>query len=336
MCSFSLLGKHLKCDCADPPTPRPNEVANPVHLCCQRLSWPESQGCCVFSGLYGHVPETFSPDVSPTSMAGILTGCEVYWKKLSKESLYICERFRVGEGTLVCWRPNFPNIFTSICLNNYIVVVSFSVISGYETCNRYEVKNSMGQWIYFAAEENNDFTLNMYGALRSFTIKLFDSRNQPVMQLSRAFHCAICCCPCVCCLQELEVQAPPGTVIGYVKQKWHPCLPKFAIQNEARENVLKMAGPCVPCRCYSDIHFEVKALDEISTVGTISRQWGGWAREAATDASSFQVQFPMDLDVKMKAIILGSCFLLVCIKLVVGFYSLFALCFRRLDRRTFT
>uniref|UniRef100_A0A803TAW2 Phospholipid scramblase n=1 Tax=Anolis carolinensis TaxID=28377 RepID=A0A803TAW2_ANOCA len=274
MCSFSLLGKHLKCDCADPPTPRPNEVANPVHLCCQRLSWPESQGCCVFSGLYGHVPETFSPDVSPTSM-------------------------------------NFPNIFTSICLNNYIVVVSFSVISGYETCNRYEVKNSMGQWIYFAAEENNDFTLNMYGALRSFTIKLFDSRNQPVMQLSRAFHCAICCCPCVCCLQELEVQAPPGTVIGYVKQKWHPCLPKFAIQNEARENVLKMAGPCVPCRCYSDIHFEVKALDEISTVGTISRQWGGWAREAATDASSFQVQFPMDLDVKMKAIILGSCFLLV-------------------------
>ncbi|XP_008118263.2 phospholipid scramblase 2 [Anolis carolinensis] len=184
------------------------------------------------------------------------------------------------------------------------------MISGYETCNRYEVKNSMGQWIYFAAEENDDFTLNMYGALRSFTIKLFDSRNQPVMQLSRAFHCAICCCPCVCCLQELEVQAPPGTVIGYVKQKWHPCLPKFAIQNEARENVLKMAGPCVPCRCYSDIHFEVKALDEISTVGTISRQWGGWAREAATDASSFQVQFPMDLDVKMKAIILGSCFLL--------------------------
>ncbi|XP_060623749.2 phospholipid scramblase 2-like isoform X1 [Anolis sagrei] len=184
------------------------------------------------------------------------------------------------------------------------------MISGYETSNRYEIKNSMGQWLYFAAEENDDFTLNMYGALRSFTIKLFDSRNQPVMQLSRAFHCSICCCPCICCLQELEVQAPPGTVIGYVKQKWHPCLPKFAIQNEARENVLKMTGPCVPCRCYADIHFEVKALDEIATVGTISRQWGGWAREAASDASNFQVQFPMDLDIKMKAIILGSCFLL--------------------------
>uniref|UniRef100_A0A803TU34 Ig-like domain-containing protein n=1 Tax=Anolis carolinensis TaxID=28377 RepID=A0A803TU34_ANOCA len=34
----------------------------------------------MFSGLYGHVPEAFSPDVSPTSMAGILRGSEVCWK----------------------------------------------------------------------------------------------------------------------------------------------------------------------------------------------------------------------------------------------------------------
>ncbi|KAF7243252.1 Phospholipid scramblase 1, partial [Varanus komodoensis] len=79
--------------------------------------------------------------------------------------------------------------------------LAVSVISGYETCNRYEVKNPLGQWLYFAAEENDDFTLNMYGALRPFTIKLFNSTNQPVIQLSRSFQCSICCCPCVCCLQ---------------------------------------------------------------------------------------------------------------------------------------
>uniref|UniRef100_A0A803TPZ0 Phosphoinositide phospholipase C n=1 Tax=Anolis carolinensis TaxID=28377 RepID=A0A803TPZ0_ANOCA len=43
---------------------------------CRRFSWPESQGCCVFFGLYGHVPEVFSPGVSPTSMAGILRDFE--------------------------------------------------------------------------------------------------------------------------------------------------------------------------------------------------------------------------------------------------------------------
>uniref|UniRef100_H9G424 Phosphatidylinositol-3-phosphatase n=1 Tax=Anolis carolinensis TaxID=28377 RepID=H9G424_ANOCA len=42
--------------------------------------WKEEgvQGCCMSFGLCGHVPEVFSPDVSPTSMAGILRGCEVW------------------------------------------------------------------------------------------------------------------------------------------------------------------------------------------------------------------------------------------------------------------
>ncbi|XP_042313818.1 phospholipid scramblase 1-like isoform X3 [Sceloporus undulatus] len=202
----------------------------------------------------------------------------------------------------------FP-LYTSN-LDNYISGSAIPVISGYETCNRYEVKNSMGQMVYFAVEENDDYNLNCYGPLRSFTIKLFDCTMQPVMQLSREYQCAICCCPCVCCLQELEVQAPLGTVIGYIKQKWHPCLPKFAIQNVARKDVLKMAGPCVPCRYYSDVHFEVKTQDEKSTIGRISKQWTGLAREVAIAATNFEIEFPLDLDVKMKALILGSSFLL--------------------------
>ncbi|XP_062988215.1 phospholipid scramblase 1-like isoform X5 [Elgaria multicarinata webbii] len=184
------------------------------------------------------------------------------------------------------------------------------MISGYETLNRYEVKNSLGQWLYFAAEENDDFNLNMYGAFRSFNIKLFDSSNQPVIQLTRAFHCSCCCCPCICCLQELEVQAPPGTPIGYIKQRWHPCLPKFDIQNESGQTVLKIDAPCVGCRMYQDVHFEVKSLDQKATIGTITKLWGGLAREAATNASNFELRFPLDLDIKMKALVLGAVFLM--------------------------
>ncbi|XP_007434563.1 phospholipid scramblase 1-like [Python bivittatus] len=40
------------------------------------------------------------------------------------------------------------------------------------------------------------------------------------------------------------------------------------------------------------------------------RSWTGFAREAATDASIFQIQFPVDLDITMKAIMTGACFLL--------------------------
>ncbi|XP_062835935.1 uncharacterized protein LOC103282681 isoform X2 [Anolis carolinensis] len=72
-------------------------------LCCRKLSWPGSHCCGMYSGLYGHVPEAFSPDVSPTSVADILRGFDVC-AKLGKWGLYICGRSRVGERTLVCGR----------------------------------------------------------------------------------------------------------------------------------------------------------------------------------------------------------------------------------------
>lgn len=55
---------------------------------------------------------------------------------------------------------------------------------------------------------------------------------------------------------------------------------------------------------------QLKSLDEESVVGKISKQWSGFVREAFTDADNFGVQFPLDLDVKMKAVMLGACFLI--------------------------
>uniref|UniRef100_A0A8C4SUG7 Phospholipid scramblase n=1 Tax=Erpetoichthys calabaricus TaxID=27687 RepID=A0A8C4SUG7_ERPCA len=101
----------------------------------------------------------------------------------------------------------------------------------------------------------------------------------------------------------LEVHAPPGTPIGYVVQNWHPFIPKFTIQNENREPVLKYRVHAVVA--------DVLSLDGNSEVGMITKQWGGILREAYTNADNFGVQFPMDLDVKVKAVMLGACFLIV-------------------------
>jgi hypothetical protein len=45
-------------------------------------------------------------------------------------------------------------------------------------------------------------------------------------------------------------------------------------------------------------------------VGKISKQWSGLAKEYFTDADNFGIQFPMDLDVKMKAVMIGAVFLI--------------------------
>lgn len=52
-------------------------------------------------------------------------------------------------------------------------------------------------------------------------------------------------------------------------------------------------------------------MDEVSKIGKISKQWTGLLREAFTDVDNFGIQFPMDLDVKMKAVMIGACFLIV-------------------------
>lgn len=46
-------------------------------------------------------------------------------------------------------------------------------------------------------------------------------------------------------------------------------------------------------------------------VGRINKQWGGLAREMFSDSDHFGISFPMDLDVKVKALLLGACFLIV-------------------------
>lgn len=52
-------------------------------------------------------------------------------------------------------------------------------------------------------------------------------------------------------------------------------------------------------------------MDEVSKIGKISKQWSGLLREAFTDTDNFGIKFPMDLDVRMKAVMIAACFLIV-------------------------
>ncbi|XP_029436915.1 phospholipid scramblase 1-like isoform X2 [Rhinatrema bivittatum] len=182
------------------------------------------------------------------------------------------------------------------------------VLTGCETNNKYEVRNSMGQTIFLAKEDTDCCTRFCWGSLRPFNMQIMDHSGREVIHIYRPLKCGLCCFPC--CLQEMEVQSPPGVPIGYIVQNWHICKGKFSIQNAARETILKVVGPCCVCRCCADINFEVMTIDELQIVGRLSKQWSGLAKEMFTKASNFGIQFPVDLDVKMKAVMLGATFLI--------------------------
>ncbi|XP_046461866.1 phospholipid scramblase 2-like [Daphnia pulex] len=179
--------------------------------------------------------------------------------------------------------------------------------TGFETTNKYTVKNSMGQKVFRATEISDCCTRQLCGPNRAFDMKIVDNNDHEVIHLNRPLACSSCFFPC--CLQTMEVTAPPGTVIGSIQQEWSIIKPKFSIKDASGETVLTIEGPFCTFSMCGDVEFNVYSRGG-DKVGKISKQWSGLVREAFTDADMFGINFPLDLDVRIKAVMLGACFLI--------------------------
>ncbi|XP_070561763.1 phospholipid scramblase 1-like [Ptychodera flava] len=190
------------------------------------------------------------------------------------------------------------------------------VMTGWETTNKYQVKNSMGQQVYYAFEESEVCMRQCCGPQRGFTMHITDNMQQEVIRVNREFKCCAGCCWCAnadCCAMEVAVEAPVGTVVGYVRQAQSGWSPKYDILDGNRETILRIQGPCCICQgvcCTWDQEFKVFSKDGMTEVGKVSKQWSGLLKEMMTNADNFGVTFPLDLDVKMKATMLGAVFLI--------------------------
>uniref|UniRef100_A0A8C3WUT9 Phospholipid scramblase n=1 Tax=Catagonus wagneri TaxID=51154 RepID=A0A8C3WUT9_9CETA len=97
---------------------------------------------------------------------------------------------------------------------------------------------------------------------------------------------------------HLDVQCPPGVTIDFAAKHWNLC------------RAVYMYGPCSTYGCGSDSVFEVRLLDCMSNFGSIAGKWNG-VFSAVSNVARFVIHFPLDLNVKMKAVISGACFLAV-------------------------
>lgn len=73
------------------------------------------------------------------------------------------------------------------------------LIAGFETKNKFTIKNQAGEKIYYAAEQSDCLTRNCCGPIRPFDMKIMDAHKNEIMHLSRPLACDSCWFPC--CLQ---------------------------------------------------------------------------------------------------------------------------------------
>ncbi|XP_062512040.1 phospholipid scramblase 1-like [Corticium candelabrum] len=181
------------------------------------------------------------------------------------------------------------------------------VLTGFETENKYVIKNSMGQQVYYAAEMSDCCERQFCGPKRSFSMSIVDNLGREVIHLERPFRCGGCLCPCS--LNVLEVQAPAGTVIGYVNEKYTCFNPQFHVSDATGSQQMFIQGPCWYCKCCSDVDYQILNQENGVQVGTLTSQWSGFCQETFTGTGNFSVTFPMDLTWQMKATLLSAAFL---------------------------
>lgn len=189
------------------------------------------------------------------------------------------------------------------CLENVDRVVitenveSVEAATGFETTCKFSVTNANEDVIFTVTEATNCCLRQICGAERPFGMSFTDETESQIMYIERPYRG--CCFTCG--FQHLDVESPPGTFLGQVTQDFS-LRPYFSVADSTKQPLLSIRGPYFNCR-FRDIKFEIYGSESNEPIGTIEKH------DSATGRESVSANFPQGLDVKKKALLISSCFL---------------------------
>lgn len=101
--------------------------------------------------------------------------------------------------------------------------------------------------------------------------------------------------------QSLCVVKAQRTPIGFIHMENEFCQPAFNVENENQELVLCIGRPCntcLPCIVCPPSTFTIYTKDMKTKIGHINR--------ICRPVHTYDISFPMDLDARMKAVLVGA------------------------------
>jgi uncharacterized protein YxjI len=169
------------------------------------------------------------------------------------------------------------------------------ILSGFETKNTYVVTDAAGNRVYYAAEEAGSILLRFFlKALRPFTMVILTDSKQVVLRVKRPFRFYF---------HEATVIDSQGHSLGVLRRRFSLLRRKYSVFDNSGKEIFELFGPLLKPWTFI---IKKNAIE----YGKITKKWSGLLKEGFTDADNFAVLFPKEWDIKLKALFLGSVFLI--------------------------
>ncbi len=169
------------------------------------------------------------------------------------------------------------------------------ILTGFETKNRYVVRDATGRDLYYAAEEAGSALLRIFlKTLRPFDLYVASPDNQIIIHVKRPFRFYF---------HRIDVFNGQGQRIGSIEKRFSFLRRIYSVMDRNGREAYRLFGPIL-----HPWTFEIKQGDRV--LGKITKKWSGLLKEGFTDADNFGVTFPSELNVRIKALFMGAVFLI--------------------------
>ncbi|CAH2272355.1 Hypothetical predicted protein [Pelobates cultripes] len=110
------------------------------------------------------------------------------------------------------------------------------------------------------------------------------------------------------CETRMVVSVPTGMPLGYIDRSWGSLTSSFTLLTSLGEPSLKVHGG--GWSFMSDKNYEITAYNDNVILGVITHVWRGVRKEMLSSKDYYTIQFPSDLDVKIKALLVACAMLI--------------------------
>lgn len=163
--------------------------------------------------------------------------------------------------------------------------------------NTYVVADELGREFFFAQEESEHGWLfkSFLNASRPFTISVLPTGGlKHGIRVRRPFRFYF---------HEATVELLDGKPLGRVKKKFSILRRLYSVEGKSGQEKFRITGPLLKPWTF-DIYYGERRI------GVIKKNWSGLLKEALTQADNFTVEFPSQLNVGHKLLLLGVVFLI--------------------------